>query len=73
MRSAFSTWGTTPVTPPRGWFLKSMPHSAAKTSTSMEAETPAWLTNSATSKPMPPAPMMATFFPNFTLPLMTSM
>jgi hypothetical protein len=29
-----ATCGTTPVTPPRGWFLKSMPHSRANTSMS---------------------------------------
>ena len=39
-RSAVATCGTTPVTPPRGWFSKSMPHSRANTSMSSAPEVP---------------------------------
>jgi hypothetical protein len=73
-RSDFSTCGSTPVTPPRGWFSKSMPHSRANTSMSSAADVPTCvITSAATSKPMPPAPMMATRRPTALRPRITSM
>jgi hypothetical protein len=73
LRPLEATCGTTPVTPPRGWFLKSMPHSRANTSMSVAPDGPAWVISSATSKPMPPAPMMATRWPTGLRPRITSM